>query len=184
MATLCGIDIINLIREMRAVEDKKLPLEKINLFRIINDATQLHNENLSKKEIKVDINIPDSLDIIAEPRSFVNSVVNNILSNAIKFSYKNSTIIISAHKTEHGIELSFQDSGMGIPDALMEQLFSLQKHTNRLGTEGEKGTGFGMPLIKKFIHLYGGEIKINSKDIKKNKNDHGTQVILTLKSEI
>jgi two-component system, sensor histidine kinase and response regulator len=179
MATYNGIDIINLVREMRTVEDKQIPLEKVNLLEIVSESLRLHNDNLEAKNIKVNIAIPDNLHVLVEPRSFINSVINNILSNAIKFSYENSFIKISGLKNKDGINLSFKDSGIGIPVNLLNELFELSKKTNRPGTKGEKGTGFGMPLIKKFVELYGGKIIIKSSV----KHNQGTEVILLLNEE-
>jgi len=177
MATYNGIDIINLVREMRTMEDKKLDLESIKVSELLKEALRLHQDNLEKKKIKMDIDVPKDLHVIVEPRSFINSVANNILSNAIKFSYEKSLILISAHSSDEGVVLKFKDSGIGIPDKLLNDLFDLTKKTSRPGTSGEKGTGFGMPLIKKFVELYGGKIMITSSE---NKN-HGTEITLLLK---
>ena len=51
-----------------------------------------------------------------------------------------------------------------------------------MGTDNEKGTGYGMPLVKKFIDAYGGTIKVKSNDIKHYPEAHGTTISLSLKS--
>ena len=144
-ATKNGIDIIDLVREMRSVEDKNLSLQKIWLSSAVNESIKLNLEKWDSKNITMDVNIPDEYYIMAEPRSFINSVVNNIVTDAIKFSHKDSTVFISAGKSDKGIFVSFKDTGIGIPGKLLDKLFDVSKKTNRPGTSGEKGTGFGMP---------------------------------------
>jgi CheY-like chemotaxis protein len=180
MATVNAIDIIDLVREMRSVEDKKLPLQKVNLLVSVSDSLKLFSDTMSQKKIKTEIDIAKDLDVMVEPRSFVNSVINNIMSNAIKFSFPNSTIRIGALDNGGSIHLMFKDTGMGIPANMLDQIFDLSKRTNRLGTQGEHGTGFGMPLIKRFVTLYGGEIQVSSEDIKKTPRKHGTEIRLIL----
>jgi signal transduction histidine kinase len=58
--------------------------------------------------------------------------------------------------------LSIVDQGIGIPAEILENLFSLSKKTSRPGTEGESGTGFGMPLVYATMKAYGGRIEIES----------------------
>jgi signal transduction histidine kinase len=79
--------------------------------------------------------------------------------------------------------VEIRDYGVGIPDSIMEKIFSIDRMSTRFGTQGEKGTGFGLPLVKKFITEYGGGIDIQSKDESSHPNAHGTSVTLHLKSD-
>jgi signal transduction histidine kinase len=117
---------------------------------------------------------------MAEPVSFMNSALNNILTNAIKFSFPGGVITIAARNLGAAVELSVTDRGIGMSEKLLADLFDISKQTSRNGTSGEKGTGFGMPLLKKFVSLYGGAVEIESKDIKKYPEGHGTKVTLRL----
>ncbi|MCP4749393.1 MAG: hypothetical protein GY866_00735 [Proteobacteria bacterium] len=56
----------------------------------------------------------------------------------------------------------------------MDHIFNINKNTNRSGTRGEPGNGFGMPLVKKYITLYGGDIEIVTKEEHIDPQDHGT----------
>ena len=57
---------------------------------------------------------------------------------------------------------------------IQKNLFSFTEYTSRTGTMGEKGTGFGMPLVKSFMDLYGGTIEIESREKVKGEEAHGT----------
>ena len=63
----------------------------------------------------------------------------------------------------------------------LNNIFSTQKQTSLPGTKGEKGTGFGMPLIKKYIERYNGKIKVSSKHETEFPDKHGTTISIYLK---
>lgn len=84
------------------------------------------------------------------------------MSNAIKFSHNNSKINIEIKNKDQFIELIIEDFGIGIPKNILHDIFSFNSNTNRKGTNGEKGTGYGMPLIKKYTEVMDGSIKIDS----------------------
>lgn len=174
-----GKDIIELVQKMRGIEEGKLKLilNPLNLLKQVEEALKILNERLKQKNISVNINIDSDIHITAEKVSFVNSVLNNLLSNAIKFSFPKGEIDITAWKKDETVILSIRDYGMGIPLEMLSDIFKINKATNRPGTCGEVGTGFGMPLVKKFVEKYGGSIELisNDKDI-----DCGTQAKLRL----
>ncbi len=99
---------------------------------------------------------------------------NNILSNAIKFSHSESIIEISSELRGDLVVLKISDHGIGMPEELLNDVFNMNKSTNRRGTQGEMGTGYGMPLVKKFITKFKGRIEIESVE------NQGTTIYLFL----
>ena len=79
------------------------------------------------------------------------------------------------------VVVSVTDTGIGIPDTLLKTLFESNAKTSRLGTSGEKGTGFGLPICKSYMDLYGGKIEVTSKTADEFPDDHGTTFTLRLK---
>ncbi len=179
-----ALEIIEFVRKMRALEEKNfgLSLEAISIKTALNQSLTVLQEKFSQKNIKPVINIEDNLSILGEKISFTNSVLNNIFTNAIKFSFPDSQIIIGAHKQEEVITITIKDFGVGMSPRLIRDVFDISKETNRKGTCGETGTGFGIPLIKKFITAYGGTIEIFSQEKTNDSTTHGTEVRLTLKA--
>lgn len=175
-------DIIGLVRELRTIAENKavLKLTSVNLLWAVNESIKTLKYQMDRKNIKVEVFIDKGSAVLAEKVSLVNSVLNNLLTNAIKFSYPESTITISSEKKEEKHHLSISDSGIGIPLNMMEKVFSADKRSTRPGTKGERGTGFGIPLVKKFISEYGGTIEIESKDETAHQSDHGTTITLIL----
>ena len=149
-----AMDLIGLVRQMRMLEIKKetLRLETVTLKRAFFESYYILKRKFIDKNIEFILDIEDNTQIIAENTSLVNSVLNNLLTNAIKFSYPNSKIIITSESKKKNIQVCVQDFGIGMPSVLLNNIFDVSKSTSRLGTNGENGTGFGMPLIKKFMN--------------------------------
>ena len=93
------------------------------------------------------------------------TLIRNLISNAVKFTPKKGTVTVSATKTEDNfIEICIRDTGIGMSKAMVDNLFVLDAHTNRKGTEGEPSTGLGLTLCKDFIEKHGGRIWVESKE--------------------
>ena len=147
-----GFDVINAVREMGKIEVKELNLYKVNLLKVVQNSIEYMREKLNKKNLHIHIDIPPDLEVIAEEIFLVTSVFNNIFTNAIKFSYPDSVISIFHEEKEDSVLICIKDSGIGMPKTLINDLFNIEKKTSRIGTNGEQGTGFGMPLIKKITN--------------------------------
>lgn len=183
-SSLNGLRLIGLVRKIRALEDQKINLiaESVNLKSAVDESVLMLERKFAEKRIELFAEIDPGLTVYAERISFVNSVINNIFTNAIKFSFADSKIIVSAGQSDSMVILSVKDFGVGMPKLLQKDIFDLSKKTSRVGTNGETGTGFGMPLIMKFVRAYGGTIEVFSKEEKDAPQDHGTEIKLTLRS--
>ncbi|MBF0287270.1 MAG: hybrid sensor histidine kinase/response regulator [SAR324 cluster bacterium] len=181
-AVQSGVKIVDLVRQMRALEEKKyqMTLIPVNLKEVISHSINMLQDQFIRKEITPVINVDETLMVQVEETSFINSVINNILTNAIKFSFSGSSIMIDAEGKENRIILVVKDTGVGMSEKLLQDIFKPNKATTRSGTNGEKGTGFGMPLMKKFVVEYGGSIEVFSQQHTEDAKEHGTQVVLTL----
>ncbi len=180
-ATNQSINIIELVRYLRAIEEGKteINLSKVDLKKALELSVKIVLYRYKDKNINLVDNIPDNTFVIAEQYSLINTVFNNLISNAAKFSYEDSAIEIDCRSRDDKLILIFKDHGIGIPSDLMLSLFKSNAKTTRNGTNGEVGTGFGLPLVKKIMNIYGGEIRIYSREIKENPENHGTDIELT-----
>ena len=111
---------------------------------------------------------------MAEKVSLLNNILNNIVSNALKFSKSGDTILINIKKINNQVILEIKDQGIGMPDHIKENLFSKNHPTTRIGTSGEEGTGFGMLLMHTFLKTFNGTIETESFDIQNHPTNHGT----------
>ncbi len=179
-----GVDIINSVRQMRSIDENKyeLKLESLLLKDLLTESVTMVMAKLTKKNIQIVQDLADDITVLVERTSFINSVINNTLTNAIKFSFPDSKIIIKAAANGDHVQLIIKDSGIGMPKELVNDLFDISKTTNRSGTNGEIGTGFGMPLLKSFLTSYNGSVEVISTEKTENSTNHGTQIILILRS--
>ncbi len=92
-------------------------------------------------------------------------VLNNLFSNAIKFSHPNGVIKVSVEpRTDAALEINIKDSGIGIPKDKIEKIFDPFTEAGRAGTSGEASTGLGLSIAKKLVENQNGEISVESKE--------------------
>ncbi len=109
--------------------------------------------------------------------NMISTVIRNLISNAIKFSYPKSKITISSTIDNDLLLVSVKDYGVGIPKKKLNTLFDPKEMSSTLGTSKEKGTGLGLVLCKSFVELNHGSIWVESKE------NEGTTFTFTLPLE-
>lgn len=129
------------------------------------------SERISQKNIK--INLPDSSHEVRVDGLKFRQILSNLLTNAIKFNPRNGSINISVTKLDTSVQLSVKDSGIGIPDEMLGEVFEIFTKARREGTEGEKSTGLGLSITKRLVELHDGEIKLISNE------GIGTEIIVS-----
>lgn len=107
------------------------------------------------------VNSIDQETAYADP-NMVDTVIRNLISNAIKFTPSDGEVQISARTLDDTIQLTIRDTGVGIASDRIATIFDLDHMTSTAGTGGEQGTGLGLPLSKEMILLNGGTISIES----------------------
>jgi two-component system sensor histidine kinase/response regulator len=175
-----GVALTTLVRDLRRVEDKPLQIEPVRLEDSLREALLLAEGRLQDKNVTVSLEVPDVL-ISADPRALTNSVFGNVISNATKFSHPGGAIEIRARIEQGMVCVSIRDHGVGMPAEVLAKLFDISKSHSRTGTAGEKGTGFGMPLMRKFVALFDGRVEVETWEQKTHPSDHGTRFDLWLK---
>lgn len=179
-ATRNGIGLTKMVRELRRSDEKNIDLQSVPLRAVISEALLLAEDRLQSKDLKVVSDIPD-VSVWAERYSLTNSVFGNLLSNAVKFSPRGSTLEVTGVVRDQSVEITVRDHGIGMPETVVAHLFDVARSRSRLGTEGERGTGFGMPLMHRFVTLYGGSVAVSSREAKTHPQDHGSEFRVTLK---
>ncbi|MCB0421606.1 MAG: hybrid sensor histidine kinase/response regulator [Bdellovibrionales bacterium] len=163
--TMC--EIIDHVREMLALEEGKhqLDLTPVSVLDAVLEAFANVEEQANKKKVNIKIRKEtlEGVDIIAHKKSLKNQVITNVLTNAIKFSFPEKDIVISGASVNDHFVLEIKDFGTGIPDEILKDLFNKYLKTTTTGTDMEKGTGFGMPLVKTYMEHYHGSIEVITK---------------------
>jgi PAS domain S-box-containing protein len=134
-----------------------LALRKIVLQEI--ESIILHAK---KKNIEIKNMIPESIQVYAD-ENMINSVIRNLISNAVKFTESGGSVIINSKTTDNGdIEISVTDTGLGMTEDEIKKLFKVGEKVGSKGTAGELSTGLGLMLCKEFVERLNGEISVKS----------------------
>ncbi len=147
--------------------------EIINIRKISENVISIYKANALKKSITIVNKISNELLLWAD-ENMVQTMMRNLLSNAIKFSYKSGEIIIDSEVSEKNIEVSVIDSGVGIGEEELKDIFNIARQRINEGTDEEKGTGLGLMLTKEMVEQNKGDIKIYSH------KDQGTKIVISL----
>ena len=133
-----------------------------DFLKIVQSNIDLFASNAENKKIQI-INEIDHPLIFDFDLEMINTVVRNLLNNAIKYTSENGRIIISATESDENINIFIKDTGIGMDSETAKLLFNTDAHLKRTeGTRGEKGTGLGLILCKEFVQKHLGTIRVES----------------------
>ena len=130
----------------------------------IEDYLLLADQMAAEKEITIKMDLPDDMMIFADVNMF-DSIIRNLISNAIKYTSKNGKIIFKFQKLpDNSVEISVRDTGIGMDEKLIDQLFRIDLKSGRKGTAGELSSGLGLIICKDFIEKHCGKLEVTSKE--------------------
>lgn len=135
--------------------------QKLNLYNIVQNNTDLLKASAERKQIFISHNIPEGISVTAD-EDMLNTIIRNLLTNALKFTDKDGKVEITAIKQNGFIEIIVSDTGVGMSNSVKENLFKLDATHSSFGTDNEAGTGLGLILCKEFVEKNGGTIKVES----------------------
>jgi PAS domain S-box-containing protein len=139
----------------------KINLIKLEINSIIQDIINLTMAQTVAKKISLEFHQIPITPILSD-ENIVNTVLRNLITNAIKFTNSNGSIIIKTMDKTDFIEVSVTDNGIGMPDEIKNKLFKELISQTREGTNNERGTGLGLAISKEFIERLGGKIWFES----------------------
>lgn len=142
--------------------------KEINLFEITQHNIDRVQEEAAKKMLQINNLVDNNLKVFTV-RCALNSVIRNLLDNAIKFTHRNGVVQVSAKNIGELVEVTVSDNGVGVQKEHIDEIFKSGYNLNKYGTEGEKGSGLGLILCKGFIQKYGGDIWVESEPEKGSK---------------
>ena len=126
---------------------------------ILEYAINANHTSAEQKQIKLEINVPGSLPKVSADKEKTAWVLTNLISNAIRYSYENSTVQLSISSSNNKIIFSVKDTGQGIAPQYKDKIFD--RYFRVPGTKKE-GTGLGLSISKEFIEAQGGQINVES----------------------
>ncbi len=164
-------DLVNTIVNWARSQSGEIEFKpsKVQLELIVQNVLKLLKNNLDIKNIKVDFSEVSEVIVTAD-QNMLSIILRNLISNAIKFTNKDGEIQIgliknssdSNYATDEYYTIFVKDSGVGMNIITKERLFEIAGNATTPGTEGEKGTGFGLILCKEFVERHNGKIWVES----------------------
>ncbi len=137
--------------------------ERFDLSEVIRQNIELLTAQAGVKEISLSYAHEQPVTVHAHKNS-VNTVIRNLISNAIKFTPKGGTITVTANAGNEDALISITDTGVGMSAEVMQKIFRIDTKHSTKGTADEKGTGLGLVLCKDFVEKNNGSIGVHSEE--------------------
>jgi two-component system sensor histidine kinase VicK len=146
------------------LDANELQKQPTDLLAYLPGRLELHQLTAAKKGVTLALDLPaEGLFAPLHPEKF-GRVLDNLLSNALKFTPAGGTVTISGEELEGKARLRVRDTGIGIPGKLLGNLFDKFNPTRRAGLQGETTTGLGLFIAKQIVQLHGGDIWVESRE--------------------
>ncbi|MFA8341620.1 MAG: ATP-binding protein [Rhodothermaceae bacterium] len=145
------------------LQTNHIQLEKtpVNLKILTDEVLEVLDYNLKSKKIEA-ISELDKQTIVNADLVMLKSVIQNLITNSIKFTRSGGKVNISAKELESDMEIIVSDTGIGMSDKDLGKLFKTDLQHSTTGTLGEKGTGLGLILVKEIIEKHNGTLQVIS----------------------
>lgn len=159
--------------EWSRIQSGKMPFTPtvFDIHDEINSVISVLENNATQKEVRL-VNEVNSSTMVEADRNMIHSVIQNLVTNSIKFSNANGRVVIRARVPltyakakstdeitgRHWLEVSVSDNGIGIPEEILPKLFKLNGQYSSTGTANEPGTGLGLVLCHEMVEKHGGRI--------------------------
>ncbi len=145
----------------------------IDFYEIALNNILLFKSNAAKKSISLKFDVAQNTYIYTD-YNLINTVVRNLISNAIKFTNFGGIVELNVKEIDNCLEISVKDNGIGISQDRINKLFKINENISTKGTANENGTGLGLVLVNEFIEKMGGKLNIKSEP------NYGTEFTFTV----
>lgn len=159
------LDIINKLLDIDRMEQGKLDvvIHDFDLTKLIEETIESNLPHSKRKGITIQFNAPDESLYINSDRNLIYQIIDNLISNAVKYSFSNSTVNVRFRGEEDIVLLEIEDHGVGIPADEIKHLFKKFSKLSSRPTAGESSTGLGLSIVNMLVKLLGGNISCSSK---------------------
>lgn len=158
------LELINNLLDISKIEAGKVQLnvEQQDLVALFEEHIRETKWLARKKEIQIEFKpeVPKVITVFDREKMW--QIMNNLLSNAFKFTDHGGTVKVAVENGEEGVHVVVSDTGRGIARESLSAVFNKFSPLSRVGTDGERGTGLGLAITKKLVELHGGRIWVES----------------------
>ncbi|MDX9703534.1 MAG: GAF domain-containing sensor histidine kinase [Candidatus Auribacterota bacterium] len=158
------LSLIGDLLDITAIEAGKINIQKKqeNIIDVVNDSVKTNRLISIGKNIEIQVDLSLDLPDVYIDKARIAQVMDNLISNAVKFSESGTVITIKVYLKDKSVCVSVADHGQGIPQSDLPKLFQPFSRIGVRPTGGEKSTGLGLAIVKKIIDLHNGSIEVES----------------------
>ncbi len=159
-----SLDLLSDLLDVSAIESGHLSLDlrEVDCQEFFEECLTANSVLAQSKSIQLKLELDESLGTVVFDPNRINQVLNNLITNAIKFSHPNTSITMKAELKEDEVYISIIDQGQGIPSDELPRVFEAFGKLSVRPTSGEKSTGLGLAIVKKIIDAHNGRIWVKS----------------------
>ncbi len=156
------VRLLNDLLDVSRIEAGYLELkaEKTNLVELVEKNVNLNRILASRKDMQIELEVEDDVPAVPLDPTKVDQVLNNLVSNAVKYSFAESRIAVRLTHSDDEVLVTVRDHGQGIPPEEVEQIFQEFTRASVKTTGGEPSTGLGLAIAKRVIEAHGGTIGV------------------------
>jgi signal transduction histidine kinase len=147
---------------------RELKIERLRPLQALGEARDRFCDEASRKSIRMEIRAYADLAVVQADRRALRSILDNLLSNAIRFTQEDGEILLAAEEIKEFVQFTVRDTGRGIEAERLSTIF------DRFNSFSESGTGMGLALVRRLVESLGGQIAVESR------LSHGTTFRFTL----
>lgn len=142
--------------------EMKLEWETLLLSEVLQEVIDDYRAKAEAKEIALWTDWDNTVELKAD-RIYLRQIMDNLISNALKFSPRNSQVVVRQLVQNNQVRIEVQDQGPGIPPEDQLKLFGKYNRLTAKPTAGESSTGLGLSLVKRYVEMLGGQVYCSSK---------------------
>lgn len=159
-----ALSLVNDLLDESAMESGKPALRKewASLNRVLKERVRMNHPGAEEKDITLSTCMEGELECYFDLKG-ISRVLDNLVSNAIKYSNPGTNIVIALSRTIQGAKVSIQDEGPGICEEDRAGLFCEFQTLSAKPTAGEKSTGLGLSIVKTIVEAHGGTLEVDSR---------------------
>ncbi len=140
----------------------RLDLEPVNVGYIIGEVFKSLHQQIEEKGLVVNENVPDDLPAVKGDHDRVTQILLNLVTNACKYTLDGGQITVTARPVDGMLQIDVTDTGIGIAEEERDKIFDRFYRADHPVVHDSGGTGLGLPIVKSFVELHGGNIWVTS----------------------
>jgi signal transduction histidine kinase/HD-GYP domain-containing protein (c-di-GMP phosphodiesterase class II) len=160
------IRIVNDVLDVSKIEFGQRPMTRtpVDLGAVVADVFDMLSPSLRERQVRVEADVPSDLPRIEGDADLIKQVFINLISNAVKYSPRGTTVTVAAREEAVNILVSVADQGVGIPKDEIGNVFDKYFRARSQKESQMEGLGLGLAIVKNIVEQHGGSVRVESKE--------------------